>query len=817
LYREPDRRVAFALAIIIITLGAALTIWAVHQEDQQLRSNLLTESRLAVLSLDPAAIGLLAGAPSDLASPDYQYLKARLAAIRASDPDVRFTYLLGQDSHGEIFFYADSEPADSVAYSPPGQVYTEADSSIRNAFLDQEEMTSGPDSDRWGIWVSSIVPVRDPVSGRLIALYGMDIDAKNWNQRLIRAGTPAAFTTLLLLILLFLFSIIYRRSKQEKRQLAISEKAYRTMFEHTGSATVQIEEDSTISRVNGMFEQLTGSRREEVEGKRKLTEFIHPDDRARVEAYHKERRSPSGTAPAQYECRFVIRDGTVKDIVLSAGFIPDTKQTIASLFDITEKKRLERAVWEGREQYRQLFDLANDGITIVQDGIIRTTNAGFAAITGYPVGNLIGMPIRTIVHPGDIALVLERYERRIRGDPDLPSLYTLRLIRRDGAVRWVQLNTTVMNWEGKLATLNITRDVTESKEIEIALRESNTRYQLILQSANDAILIHEMSRQGPGSILEVNEQACRMLGYTRDELLSMNIGDIDVPELREQSAHVLENLFTTGRIVFQTEHLTKDQRRIPVEVSGRLVEIEGKQVVLSIIRDLTLQKRTELVLLEANKKLNLLNSITRHDVLNQLMALKGYIELSLQYLKNPEKLSLYISRELDAANAIEHQITFTRDYQDMGIRAPVWQDVGLQLIHAKGSLPMHDVVLVQEGTGIEVLADPLFEKIFYNLLDNALKYGGDKLKTIHVSTQETPEGLDIVVEDDGIGISDEDRQYLFHRGFGRNTGYGLFLSREILAITGMTITENGAAGRGARFVIHVPCGKYRPKRDGAPS
>jgi signal transduction histidine kinase len=100
-------------------------------------------------------------------------------------------------------------------------------------------------------------------------------------------------------------------------------------------------------------------------------------------------------------------------------------------------------------------------------------------------------------------------------------------------------------------------------------------------------------------------------------------------------------------------------------------------------------------------------------------------------------------------------------------------------------------------------------KVFYNLIDNALRYGGAGMKTIRISSQESDASLTILCEDDGVGISHEDKKRLFTRGFGKNTGLGLFLSREILGITGITITETGEPGKGARFEIHVPAGMWR--------
>jgi signal transduction histidine kinase len=99
--------------------------------------------------------------------------------------------------------------------------------------------------------------------------------------------------------------------------------------------------------------------------------------------------------------------------------------------------------------------------------------------------------------------------------------------------------------------------------------------------------------------------------------------------------------------------------------------------------------------------------------------------------------------------------------------------------------------------------------VFYNLIDNSLHYGGNAMTTMHVTAAEQDSDLAIIFEDDGNGITMEDKKRLFTKGFGKHTGLGLFLSREILSITGIRITENGETGQGARFEISVPKGAYR--------
>ena len=161
------------------------------------------------------------------------------------------------------------------------------------------------------------------------------------------------------------------------------------------------------------------------------------------------------------------------------------------------------------------------------------------------------------------------------------------------------------------------------------------------------------------------------------------------------------------------------------------------------------------------------------------------------------------------ADTITRQLSFTKDYEDLGVKSAVWQDVGTLVSSTMNELPMQNVGVENGCPGLEVFADPLLEKVFYNLIDNSLHYGGDTMKAIRITAEEQGENLRIIYEDDGNGISADDKKQLFTRGFGRHTGLGLFLSREILSITGITITENGEPGKGVRFEITVPNGAWR--------
>jgi signal transduction histidine kinase len=210
----------------------------------------------------------------------------------------------------------------------------------------------------------------------------------------------------------------------------------------------------------------------------------------------------------------------------------------------------------------------------------------------------------------------------------------------------------------------------------------------------------------------------------------------------------------------------------------------------------------------ANKKLNLLSSITRHDIKNQLMGLMGFIELSKGKITDPDLLH-FIDREDTAAHAIERQIEFTKNYEDIGVHAPMWQDIGMKTKALRTLIPPGEIEISVNVEGLEIFADPLLEKVFENLLDNSRRHG-ERVRHISFSTmQYGQENLAIMYEDDGIGVHESDKERIFEKGFGKHTGLGLFLSREILAITGFSIKESGVYGKGARFEILVPKGKFR--------
>jgi DNA-binding response OmpR family regulator len=220
------------------------------------------------------------------------------------------------------------------------------------------------------------------------------------------------------------------------------------------------------------------------------------------------------------------------------------------------------------------------------------------------------------------------------------------------------------------------------------------------------------------------------------------------------------------------------------------------------------RKRVEKALDEANKKLSLLSGITRHDINNQLLTLNGFIELLHREIHDPS-LEHYFSRITKASSQITAMVRFTQEYDKIGIRSTVWQDLTTLVNSAeKGFIPGQITIKNDLPAGTEVFADPLIVKVFFNLIDNAIRHGG-QITTIRFSLEERNGDRIIVCEDDGDGVVANDKARIFDWEFGKNTGFGLAISREILDITGITIIENGVPGKGARFEIIMPSGTFR--------
>ncbi|PKL58480.1 MAG: sensor histidine kinase [Methanomicrobiales archaeon HGW-Methanomicrobiales-5] len=204
----------------------------------------------------------------------------------------------------------------------------------------------------------------------------------------------------------------------------------------------------------------------------------------------------------------------------------------------------------------------------------------------------------------------------------------------------------------------------------------------------------------------------------------------------------------------------------------------------------------------ALKKLEIVGSITRHDVLNQLTAIVGYTELLEMMVEDPQQRS-FIEKEKQAFDKIRRQFRFAKDYQMIGVEPPRWHVLKMVIHQAIEAADLKGIAVTDLTGGVSVYADTSFEKVFTNLFENTRRHGGTATE-IRISLIPREDAFVLVVEDNGAGIAADGKTKIFGRGYGKGTGWGLFLVLEILAFTGMTITETGEPGKGTRFEIRIP-------------
>jgi signal transduction histidine kinase len=176
-----------------------------------------------------------------------------------------------------------------------------------------------------------------------------------------------------------------------------------------------------------------------------------------------------------------------------------------------------------------------------------------------------------------------------------------------------------------------------------------------------------------------------------------------------------------------------------------------------------------------------------------------------------DAMQAFFDSTIGSVESIRNQIGFIRSLQDLGIVSPTWQHAATSFENAISLLPLNRIDIRAEVDDFELFADPLLPRVFYKLLDNSLRHGGSTMTEIRLSAYLSEDSLHLLYTDNGIGVPLDQKQKMFAFRQGSETGMGLFLVREILGFTAITITETGEPGKGVRLEIIVPKGKFRLK------
>ncbi len=365
------------------------------------------------------------------------------------------------------------------------------------------------------------------------------------------------------------------------------------------------------------------------------------------------------------------------------------------------------------------------------------------------------------------------------------------------------------------------------------------KYQEIFENSQAGIFTFSILTQ---RILEMNGKCAQMLGYNRYDLIDKELGSIfrDPAERDaflsqlQKNAEIVDSelllhtregqvrqflvsasLSPGNRVICSALDITErkladrviQKAREDLERKVRERSEELMRANDGLKAEILERKRFEATLQLANRKLNTLSTITRHDILNQITAIVLYVSLAEERVKDPALLE-HLRKIEQSTQIIQKQIGFARDYQDIGLHAPQWQNVDITIRNAMAGLDLRGVRVDQDVGTLELYADLLLERVFSSIMDNTVRHG-QKATQIRFSIQETSEGLTIFCLDDGAGVPAQVKEGIFKHDYDRNTGFGLFLASEILGMTEISIAETGATGSGAQFEIRVPKGTYR--------
>ncbi|MDD1693667.1 MAG: PAS domain S-box protein, partial [Methanoregula sp.] len=474
-----------------------------------------------------------------------------------------------------------------------------------------------------------------------------------------------------------------------------------------------------------------------------------------------------------------------------------------------ERLRIERALRESEGKFRTLVENSLDGILIVDlTGKILFRNRAAVNIVDAVIkpDRASTKNVLDFIAPESRAQVLHDFSQVASGIDSFPMNY--QVVTSTGKKIWVESIGKQIVFHDSPAAIVSLRDITDRKLAEEALRESREKFRSFVENANEIVF----SLTPDGIISYVSPKWTEFMGDDTGELIgkpaSGFIHPDDIPQCRELFLRTINTGESGGGIEYRVRH--KNGTWLWHTLSGSPIRDTGGDVVayLGICHDITERRKIENALRQANKKLNLLSSINRHDINNQLMVLNGFVELLHKKVPEPT-FEYYFSSITKASNQIMSMIQFTKEYEKIGVRAPVWHDLRALVKNSAEGAMLGEVTLKNDlPADTEVFFDPLIVKVFFNLIDNALRHGRG-ITAIRFFFETRNGDRIIICEDDGTGISTGEKEKIFDLGFGKNTGFGLAISREILDITGISIRETGVPGRGARFEIIVPEGAYR--------
>lgn len=362
-------------------------------------------------------------------------------------------------------------------------------------------------------------------------------------------------------------------------------------------------------------------------------------------------------------------------------------------------------------------------------------------------------------------------------------------------------------------SLKLAKVITDSKKAEIKLKESEAKFRAITSSAQDGIILlnnkEEISYWNPASE--------KIFGYTRKEAIGKNLHMLLAPkQFHDKILKGFKRFRETGKgkaigKTLELEGVNKEGKSIPIEISLSSLKLKNKWYALALVRDNSERKaawtsleETINELVKINEKLGVVGRLTRHDARNKLTVILNNIFLAKKILSEDREALRYLRSIDSAVDQMKEIFEFARAYEMVGIEELTYSKAEKSFSEAAALLSgLDNIQMTNELTNLSVLADSLLRQLFYNLLQNSISHGKN-VKQIRIYFKENPNQIQLIYEDNGIGIPVEEKQKIFDEGYGKGTGYGLYLIQKICENYGWTIHEAGIPGTGVKFVMSLP-------------
>jgi PAS domain S-box-containing protein len=482
--------------------------------------------------------------------------------------------------------------------------------------------------------------------------------------------------------------------------------------------------------------------------------------------------------------------------------------------DITEFKKAEEKIKESEKRSRAIVDNSPIGIaTVGADKHFLTANENFCKILGYSEDELLKLSFKDITYPTDLKESVIKMGELENNNVSSFSLEK-RYVKKDGAVMNGKIMVSVLRNQNGTPRLFIAEleDITERKQMETNLLKSKA-------------MLNEIEKTGKigGWEFDVNtlaqtwtDETFHILEFDRshgEPIVPKGIEFIN-PPYRSMAAEVIQRAIAHGEPYDQEWEITtlKGNKRW-VHAVAKVNWENGKiKTISGSFQDITERKKVEENLREishnnelTNEKLRVVGSLTRHDVGNKLMIIQSNLYLLKKQIGDNPKITKYLE-DIDAAISLSDKLfEFSRLYECIGVEKSSSENV-FDCFNQAAALVMNSgsVKIVNECQGLEVLADSLIKQLFYNFIDNSLKHG-EKVTQIRLHYAKDGDGVKLFYEDNGVGVPEANKARLFEAGFstGGSTGLGLYLVKKMMDVYGWTITEEGEAGKGAKFVITI--------------